>query len=84
MNTMHSATCTDVPEVHVSVFVIGAVLRIPTIHSLQIPACWEGPHDDFHGSISLQVPIREERARPNAVDDETCTARKEIPLTYSR
>lgn len=54
--------------------------NIPIIHGLQFPTRREGPHDDFHGSLSLQVPSCEERAGKDAVDGETCTAGKEFPL----
>ena len=69
-----------VPDVQVSVFVLGVGPRIPTIHKLQIPARREGSHDDFQGSLSPQVPSCEERAGQGAVDGETCTAGKELPL----
>jgi hypothetical protein len=69
-----------VPDVQVSVFILGAGPRIPTIHKLQFPARREGSHDDFQGSLSPQVPGCEERAGPGAVDGKTCTAGKELPL----
>lgn len=68
-----------VPDIHVSVFMLGAAPHIPIIQCLQLPARREGPRDDFHSSLS-RVPSCEERASPGAVDDETRTARTELPL----
>jgi hypothetical protein len=79
------------PDKHVSLFItLGAVLSIPTLiaamHHFHFPARREGPHDDFSGPFqvqSLQVPNSEELAAPDdAADDETCTARVELPLRY--
>jgi hypothetical protein len=77
---MMMQSATYVPDVHVSVFIFGAVLRIPIIHGLQFPARWEGPHDNLQHPLSLQVPSCKERAGEDVVDGETCTAGNELPL----
>jgi hypothetical protein len=56
------------------------------MHHFHFPARREGLRDDFRGPFqlqSLQVRNSEERAAPGDVaDDETCTARMEVPLQY--
>jgi hypothetical protein len=56
------------------------------MHHFHFPARREGIRDDFSGPFQVQsppVPNSEERvARPDVADDETCTARMELPLQY--
>ena len=78
-----------VPDVHASISIFGAILcnPIPIIHYLQFPSRRESPGDDFRGSFqiqSLQVLDCEERAAPDAADDETPTAGTELPLQIDR
>ncbi|SRR5260370_4169379 len=79
-----------VPNVHVSVFIIDAVLRSPipiaVVHDLNFPACREGLRDHCRCPFqmqSLQIPNSEEPvAADDAADDETCTTGMKIPLQY--
>jgi hypothetical protein len=56
------------------------------MHHFHIPTCREGLRDDFRGTFQVQrfeVPDSEERPAPDdAADDETCTARTELPLQH--
>lgn len=56
------------------------------MHHFHFPARREGLRADFRGPFkvqSLQVPNSEEQAAlDDAADDETCTARVELPLQY--
>jgi hypothetical protein len=55
------------------------------MHHFHFPARRDGLRDDFRGPFQvqyLQVPNSEERAAFDAADDETCTARMELPLQY--
>ena len=75
------------PDIYVSFFII---LGIPTpvaiIHHFHFPARREALRDDFCGPFQVQsLPVtnsKEQDVRVDAADDETCTARMEVPLQY--
>ena len=73
------------PDIHVSFIILSAFLCVPTPivigHHFHFPARRESVGDNFCGSIQVQVPHSEEQLIVAcASDDETCTARMEIPL----